>query len=63
MPLTLTVLGNGGPIANARRASSGYVVAIDGVARDARAHALLATHFMPAIEALDATTFRYEAIL
>ena len=31
--LSLTVLGSGGPIANAHRASSGYVVSIDGKAR------------------------------
>ncbi len=33
MALTLTVLGSGGPIANPRRASSGYLIALDGVAR------------------------------
>ncbi|GAC1524590.1 MAG: MBL fold metallo-hydrolase [Vulcanimicrobiaceae bacterium] len=33
MELALTVLGSGGPIANAHRASSGYLVAIDGVPR------------------------------
>jgi len=31
--LSVTVLGSGGPIANAHRASSGYVVSIDGKAR------------------------------
>jgi ribonuclease BN (tRNA processing enzyme) len=31
--LSLTVLGSGGPVANAHRASSGYVVSIDGKAR------------------------------
>ncbi|GAC1532979.1 MAG: hypothetical protein NVS2B8_21960 [Vulcanimicrobiaceae bacterium] len=33
MSLALTVLGSGGPIANAHRASSGYLVSIDGVPR------------------------------
>ena len=33
MALTLTVLGSGGPIANPRRASSGYLIAVDGSAR------------------------------
>lgn len=33
MALMLTVLGSGGPIANPRRASSGYLIALDGVAR------------------------------
>ena len=31
--LSVTVLGSGGPIANAHRASSGYVVSVDGKAR------------------------------
>lgn len=31
--LSVTVLGSGGPVANARRASSGYLVSIDGKAR------------------------------
>lgn len=33
MALALTVLGSGGPIANAHRASSGYLVSVDGVPR------------------------------
>jgi ribonuclease BN (tRNA processing enzyme) len=31
--MTCTVLGSGGPIANARRASSSYLIAIDGIPR------------------------------
>lgn len=33
MALTLTVLGSGGPVANPRRASSGYLIAVDGAPR------------------------------
>lgn len=46
--LELLVLGSGGPFVQPQRASSGYVITVDG--RAAQVGSLLLTHVMPELD-------------